>query len=113
MPVQVMLETAGISGFDADADPGDIPLLSGAVSFIDPFSRPLRIHVTPIQLHGLFGGVVASASGGSVVQALKNEIPEMLSLPPEYLCHEGAPVPSEVSLSGLPAHLKFDHNKDN
>ena len=78
-----MLETAGISGFDADADPGDIPLLSGAVSFIDPFSRPLRIHVTPIQLHGLFGGVVASASGGSVVQALKNEIPEMLSLPPD------------------------------
>lgn len=72
----VFLDTSDVEGYDENARPAtDISLFTGTVTFCDPPQRRLNIAVMPVTTGGRTG------NPGPTVQALRADIPNLLSIP--------------------------------
>ena len=79
--VNVYLD-ASSTGFD-DA-PSKLHLLSETLQLLDPPERPMRIAVSPVEVRGLFGSW-GSPSAAAVVQTIREDLPNLMPLPPDKL----------------------------
>lgn len=104
----VYLDVSGVPGYEQLSMP-PYAITSRVITLTDPPERPLRIWVQPLDVRVLLFSSYGRADGSEVARMLRNDLPQMVPLPPDKLQVRELPVAVHSSPSSLVTSMGLLH----